>query len=305
MNPHAGRNRGRDERLPALRKIVGGDGLVEQPESLEALDRFAQLLSTCGADLVAVCGGDGSFFRALSALVRAFGAQTLPAFLPLRAGSMNTIARSVNVRPGSPEQVLRSVVSRYRAGEALRTTERHLIRVNGDFYGFMVGAGVIVNFLQVYYSGARRGPVAAAVCLGRAVASGLVGGRLAHSLLQGFRATVDCDGERVPLSDYNVLYASTIEDIGLGFSATYLATRKRGFFHCLAGRVRARDVIARLPHLRSGCPLRIPTLYDNLAQVVLVEFKQETSYTIDGDLLPEVRQLRCEIGPRLTIVQGD
>jgi len=95
-------------------------------------------------------------------------------------------------------------------------------------------------------------------------------------------ADVNCDGERVPHRRFNVIYASSITDIGLGFRATYLATRKRGFFHLLAGRLQAGQLVRRLRRLHRGWPLDIPELYDNLAQRVTVEFPRPTHYMIDG-----------------------
>jgi diacylglycerol kinase family enzyme len=303
VNPHAGRNRSDHHIEERLKKAAAKHGFVLCPRTLEELDHAAQLCAERKVDIVAVCGGDGSFFRALSALVRAYNDQPLPWFLPLRGGSMNTIARSVGVRRGPPEKVLAHVAETYASGRPLRTTERQLIHVPPAYHGFMVGCGVIVNFLHVYYGGRGRGRWAAAYWLGRAIASGFVGGSLARRILQGFRADIDCDGERVPHRNYNVLYASSIRDIGLGFVATYLATRKRGYFHLLAGYVGAAQVIVRLHRLRSGCPLEIPTLYDNLAKRVSVEFERPTHYMIDGDVLDAVLQLRLEAGPVLTIVQ--
>ncbi|MCX8072618.1 MAG: diacylglycerol kinase family protein [Candidatus Binatia bacterium] len=303
VNPHAGRNQAWREVAERLDEAVQGKGFVLVPHTLEALQDAAIRCAQEKVDIVAICGGDGSFFRGLSALARVYGAQQLPLFLPLRGGSMNTIARSVGVRRGTPPKVLAHVVEAYASGRPLRTTERQLLRIHEDHYGFMVGCGVIVNFLQVYYGGKRRGPQAAALWLARVIGSGLVGGELARRILQGFRADVVCDGERVPHRNYNVLYASTITDIGLGFVATYLATRKAGYFHLLAGQVRASHVISRLHRLRAGCPMNIPELYDNIAQDVRVEFEWPTHYTIDGDILEAASQLRLRAGPRLTIVQ--
>lgn len=303
VNPHAGRNR-RDESIAAqLEGAVAPAGFVVCPQTLQDLEEGARRCRTEAVDIVAVCGGDGSYFRTLSALRRVYGEHPLPRFLPLRGGSMNTIARSVGVRRGRPEDVLLRVTSKYRAEQPLCTTQRQLLRVSPDHYGFMVGCGVIVNFLQVYYSGQGRGPLAAATWLGRAIASGIVRGTLAQRLLRGFQADVDCDGERVPYREYNILYASTITDIGLGFVPTYLATRKRGYFHLLAGSVRPWQVIGRLHRLRQGCPLQIPTLYDNLARRVFVEFDRPTQYMIDGDVLDPVARLEMQSGPVLTIVQ--
>jgi diacylglycerol kinase family enzyme len=303
VNPHAGQNRRERERAQRFSTAVGTDGLVRETDSLEELEELAHEFRRRQIDVLAICGGDGSFFRALSATVRAYGADPLPRFLPLRAGSMNTIARSVGCRHGSPERVLASALADYRAGRPFEFTERQLIKVDGGHYGFMVGAGAIVNFLQVYYGGKGRGPWAAAQWFSRLISSAVFQTALARGVLQHLEADIDCDGDRVPHRRFNLIYASSITDIGLGFHATYLATRKPGYFHLLAGRLRATQVLVRLRQLRRGWPLDVASLYDNLAQHVTVEFPRPTHYMIDGDVLAAVSTLEIASGPRLTIIQ--
>ena len=303
VNPHAGKNRRERERVQRLSASVGTDGIVRETDSLDELEELAHEFRDRRIEVLAICGGDGSFFRALSAMVRAYGTQPLPRFLPLRAGSMNTIARSVGCRHGSPERMLAAAIADYRAGRPFELTERQLIKVDGGHYGFMVGAGSIVNFLQVYYGGKGRGPWAAMQWFTRVIASAVVGSALARGVLQHLEADIDCDGDRVPHRRFNVIYASSITDIGLGFHATYLATRKPHFFHLLAGRLRATQVLTRLQRLRRGWPLDVTSLYDNLAQHVKVEFPRLTHYMVDGDVLPPVSSLEIASGPRLTIIQ--
>lgn len=303
VNPHAGGNRADETIAARLQAAVSETGFVLCPRTLQELEESVRQCREEAVDILAVCGGDGSYFRTLSALICTYGESSLPAVLPLRGGSMNTIARSLGVRRGRPENVLAQVSAEYRVQRPLRTTRCQVLRVGTDQYGFMVGCGVIVNFLQLYYSGQERGPLAAAAWLCRAILSGIVGGALAQRLLRGFQAHIRCDGEPVPHRLCNVLYASTIREIGLGFVATYLASRKLGYFHFLAGSVRAWQVIARLHRLRQGCPLQIPTLYDNLARRVFVEFECPTHYMIDGDVLGPVSSLEIQAGPVLSIVQ--
>jgi diacylglycerol kinase family enzyme len=238
----------------------------------------------------------------LSSLVRAYGGEPLPRFLPLRAGSMNTIARSLLWRHGSPERVLERTVADYRAGRPFEVTERHLIGVDGRHFGFMVGAAAVVNFLRLYYGGGGRGRWAAAKLVGRVAASATAGTALARTVFQRTEADIDCDGERVPHRRFTVIYASSITDIGLGFTATYLATRKPGFFHLLAGPLSVGQVLRGLRRLRHGWPLDLDDLYDNLAAHVHVEFSRPTEYMIDGDVLGAVTQLDMVTGPRLSII---
>ena len=303
INPHAGQNRRERDRLQRFSDVVGSDGVVRETGSLDAMEQLAQELRQHRIDVLAVCGGDGSFFRALSAMVRTYGTEPLPKFLPLRAGSMNTIARSVGCRHGSPERVLAHAVADYRAGRPFELTERQLIEVDGQHYGFMIGAGAIVNFLQVYYRAPKGGPWTAAKLVTRFLTSAAVGSALARGILQHVEADVDCDGERVPHRRFNLIYASSITDIGLGFHVSYLGTRKRGYFHLLAGRLNATQIVPRLRALRRGWPLDVPTLYDNLAQQVRVEFARATHYMIDGDVFGAAMHLDLRAGPRLTIIK--
>jgi len=303
LNPNARANRHSRERAQLFTDAVGKDGIVRQTGSLEEVEQLAREFRQRRIDILAVCGGDGSFFRTLSAMVRAYGNEPLPQFLPLRAGSMNTIARSVGCRHGRPERVLAHTVADYRAGKPFEVSERHLIQVNGEHFGFMIGGGVVVDFLQVYYASGAPGPRTAGKLFARLILSGLTHSALSRGFLQPLEADIDCDEERVPHRRFTFIYASSITDIGLGLQATYLATRKRGFFHLLAGPVLPRHVLPRLWRLWRGWPLALDTLYDNLAQHVRVEFSRPSHYMIDGDVLGVVPRLDVVTGPRLTIIQ--
>ncbi len=303
VNPHAGRNRRQRQRLQRLEEIVGKSGIVVEPPSLGELDTVLRQFERRGVSILAVCGGDGSFFRTLSSAARIYGTDRLPRFLPLRAGSMNTIARSVGCRSGSPEKVLAQIVADLRAGRELDLTESQLICVNGDELGFMTGAGAVVNFLQAYYNGNGRGPLAAVSVFGRAALSALARSEFAERLLTGIDADIHCDGDAVAQRYFNFLYASSINEIGLGIRVTYRGAERRGFFHLIAGDLRPMEAVRRIPRLRRGLPLDLPTVFDSLAQAVRIEFPKPTHYMIDGDVLGAVRQLDLVSGPRLTILR--
>jgi diacylglycerol kinase family enzyme len=303
LNPNARANRRSRDRAQLFTDAVGKDGIVRQTGSLAEMEQLAHEFRQRRIDILAVCGGDGSFFRTLSAMVRAYGNEPLPQFLPLRAGSMNTIARSVGCRRGRPERVLAHTVADYRAGRPFEVTERHLIQVNGEHFGFMIGAGVVVDFLQVYYASGRPGPRTAGKLFARVILSGLTHSAFSRGLFKPVEADIDCDDERIPHRRFTFIYASSITDIGLGLQATYLATRKRGFFHLLAGPILPRHVLPRLWRLWRGRPLELDQLYDNLAQHVRVEFSRPSHYMIDGDVLGVVPRLDVVTGPRLTIIQ--
>ncbi|MGH7896179.1 MAG: diacylglycerol/lipid kinase family protein, partial [Candidatus Binatia bacterium] len=197
VNPHAGGNGRRPDRARRFEEIVGNAGTVRVTPDLASIEQVAREFAGACVDIVAVCGGDGSHFRTLSALRRAYGTATLPLFLPLRAGTMNYIARSIACMRGRPEHVLAHVVHDYRHGRTHDVVERHLLVVNDEHAGFVVGCGVIVNYLRLYYSQPRAGPLTATRLLVRLVTSALAGTSLVRGVFRRVEADVDCDDERV------------------------------------------------------------------------------------------------------------
>jgi diacylglycerol kinase family enzyme len=302
INPAAGGNRQTADRLDRLARVVGSAGWVRETRSLEHLPEVAEECRQSEVDLLAVCGGDGTYTRTLSALHEVYAGHPLPTFLPLRAGTMNTVARSIGAPRWQPERMLAQIVAEYRQGQPLQSMEHQLLRVNDRSLGFMVGAGVVVGFLEEYYQTSRTGPVGASALLARLIASVLTGGPLVARVFRWIDASMTCDDVAVPFQRFSVLYASSIEDIGLGFRPTYRAREQRGRFHLFAGPLDARELVNNLGKIRRGMPTGSPKVHDATTQRLQVRFGQPTSYMIDGEIMPETTELVVETGPILRIV---
>jgi len=304
VNPYASGNRRRPGRVARFESIVGSDGTVAATADLDELDAALTRLRDDDVEIVAVCGGDGSFYHAVSRMIAIWGGRALPLLLPLRAGTINNLARTIGARRRRPESMLGHVVKDYRQGRTHEITERDLIKVNGSSYGYIVGAGLIVNFLRLYYSGRHPGPVRA---FGLLIVLGL-SWLLRTSLIQGVVRTVEadvhCDGERVPIRAFTMLLASSVAHIGLGVKPFYLSARKRGYYHVLAGSSTPGELLGRLWRFFRGFPSGLDTLYDNLATHVVIEFAEPQPYTINGDILEPVRVLELEAGPRVSFISG-
>src|SRR5262245_60427663 len=163
VNPHARANRnGVGERTARLADVVGGDGCVRVTESIGAIEEVAREFRRRGTEVLAICGGDGSYHCTLTGFRKVYGQEPLPLLLPLRAGSINYVADATGGRRGRPEQVLARAVRDYRRGRVYETTERDLLRVNGVEHGFVVSFGTAVNYLRLYYSRERQGALQAA-----------------------------------------------------------------------------------------------------------------------------------------------
>lgn len=303
VNPAAGRNlrvRGRAGRLGA---VLGNHGWVREPRSLEQLEEVAEECRQRGVAVLGVCGGDGTLARTLTALVRVYGSDALPTILPLRAGTMNTVARAVGCSRWQPERMLAEIVEEYRRGEALPLTVHQLLSVNGAHYGFMVGAGVPVAFLRKYYEHPQRGAVAAFRTLARLSAAALVGGGEMREMFRPIPARLTLDDTAVPFDAVTVVYASTIEDIGLGFRPTYRARERAGAFHLFAGPIGARALVGCLPAIRLGRPTRSPAVHDALGARLCVEFPEPTHYMVDGDIMEPTTRLEVALGPVVRVIR--
>jgi diacylglycerol kinase family enzyme len=302
-NPHARANRnGATDRIRRLETVVGDNGVMRVTHSLEELHDAIREFHRYGVDTVGVCGGDGSYHCTLSAMDSIYGAEPLPKLLPLRAGTINYVADAVGGDRGRPEMVVARLLRNRRQGVADVTTERDVMRVNGQELGFLLGFGTIVNFLRAYYAMDKQGPVQAARLLSRLIGSALVGTHVARAVFQPLECDVEIDGEKVPFRQFTFFLAATVDRIALGFRPTYLGTRKRGFFHVMGGPIPATRLIRRIVRIYRGFPTYEPLLCDNLGQRMVIQFFRPSYYMLDGDILPPQERLEIDVPRRVTLI---
>jgi diacylglycerol kinase (ATP) len=305
VNPHARANRnGTAERIELLSDLVGSDGVVRVTESLPAIQEVAREFRDRGTEVLAICGGDGSYHCTLTGFRAVYGDNPLPLLLPLRAGTINYVANATGGRRGKPEHVLARVVRDYRRGRIFETTERDLLRVNGVEHGFVLSFGTAVNYLRAYYAMDKQGPVHAARLLLRLILSAMVDSHISRAVFQAVTADVECDDEPVPFRQFTFFFAATVDRIALGFRPTYLATRKRGYLHVLGGPITALRLIRRCLRVYRGFPTGEPTLFDNLGRHLVIRFFRPEYYMIDGDILEPTQRLEVDVPCRVTLIRG-
>ncbi len=303
-NPRSARNLRHPETRDRLARLLGGDGEVRDAATPEALEVALAAFRAAGVDTLGVNGGDGTNTVVLSAVVRAWGARPLPALLPLRGGTMNTLASNHAVA-GSPERILHEVLEARRAGLPVPAVERDLLRVEADGgearHGFLFGTGAAVTFLERYYATGRPSPAMAWALVARAALSALVGGRLAQALTVRQPLLVEADGEPWPDASYVAFVAGTIPSLGLGFRALSRCAEQPGSFHAVGVHGSLAQVARLLPRVHRGAPWRRRAALDAVAREVLLE-GDGTPYMIDGDLFPAARRLRLATGPGVAVL---
>jgi diacylglycerol kinase family enzyme len=305
VNPHArGNQNGLAERSELLGDLIGRDGVVRVTHSVEAIEDAAREFRDRKIDILAICGGDGSYHCTLTGFCKVYAGERLPALLPLRAGTINYIAKAIGERRGGPEHVLARVVRDYRRGGTHETTERDLLRVNGVEYGFVLSFGTAVNYLRAYYAMEKQGAVAAARLLGRLIVSAMIGTHISRAVFQATQADVECDGIPVPFRQFTFFFAATVDRIALGFRPTYLGSRKPGYCHVVGGPIPAVRLVRRALRIYRGFPTGEPTLFDNLARHLVIRFFRAEHYMIDGDILAPAERLEVEVANRVTLIRG-
>jgi diacylglycerol kinase (ATP) len=303
-NPRSRRNRRRPDIAGRLRERLGDDGEVADASTPDELARAVERFRRAGIDVIGVNGGDGTGHMVLTAFAHAYGAAPLPRLLLLRGGAMNTVAHGHRIR-GGPEGILREVLIRRRHGFPLRTVERDLLRIEPDGgaarYGFIFGTGVVVSFLEAYYGTGRPSPATAAVLLGRAIGSAMVGGPFATSLTRRETLRVETDGDEWPDGSFLTLLAGSTPDLGFGFKVFHRCAEQPGFFHAVGITGRPAQIALGLHRIHAGRPWRRRDAQDEVARELLLE-GDRPRYTIDGDLYGAERRVRVSTGPAIEVV---
>lgn len=290
VNPEAG---SRAAAVSQLEEALAGRGFVREVSTPPALREFARAARLANVDVIALCGGDGTLGRLVTAVCAEFGEGPFPAVAPLGGGTMNTIARSLGLCRGRPETRLRSVVGRV----AVKRVRQGTMFVNGRRLGFMLGAGVPARFLEVYERGSRLGALRAVRVLGELLVSAFSGGSAAERLFMPVRGSLSIDGRDLGCERMSILYAAVIDDIGLGFRPTPRARDRLGAFEILAADADAMALVRALPRIWWRGGVGADPWLDVIGEHLIVAFAEPTVYMIDGDVEKAVTELDVRAGP--------
>jgi diacylglycerol kinase (ATP) len=313
VNPKSRRNRNDPRASSRLARTLGDRGIVREARSIEELARIAEDFKRVGIELLAISGGDGTNHVTLTGFLEVYDGETMPPVALLRGGTMNTLARSVGVSRGRPDELLERLVHdcTARDGRPLPSVERHVMSIvpsrGGRVQrGFLFGTGVVAGFLAEYYRTGNPTPLVAARTLARAIGSAIVDGPAIRRMAQPFHGSVVLDegptwDERV----YLTVTAGTIADIGFNFKPFYRYREQPSSFHILGIHASALSVVRELPRLRQGKPMRSGIAFDALSRRAVVRSADgRIAYMIDGDLYETPGELEVAIGPRIKLVVG-
>jgi diacylglycerol kinase (ATP) len=311
LNPKSRRHAGDPAAEARFAGYLGSDGIVRTARSVDELRHIAEDFRERDIDVLAIGGGDGTTHVTLGPFLEVYRDRPIPKLALLRGGTMNTVANSVGVPHGTPDQLVRRLVQTYRRGDATEIAfeERHLLRVTASdepraHYGFLFGTGVTHGFLAEYYRHANPTPLAAVEVLLRCAASALVGGATIRRMAEPFRGSATLEGgSSWPARNYLALAAGTIAHIGLGFKPFYRYRDRPNAFHALGIVASPGAFVRELGRVRRGQPMRPAAAYDAVTSRLVVHGKTKPiRYMIDGDLYDASSDLVVSVGPLVRIL---
>ncbi len=303
-NPRSRQNRRNPALSGQMSYMLGKKGKVAQPHSRDELVQQARQFRDDGVDIVAVNGGDGTLHVVLTAFIEAYEGEPIPPIAILRGGTMNTIARGIGIF-GSPPEILSALLLRYHTDQPLPLAERTILKVEGGEkpeYGFLFGNGILSNFLQEHYAMPDPSPFYAAILLGRAVLSALVGGQLIQRIARPAICEVEVDGEKWPGNSYLTVAAGSVDDIGFGFRPFYESLRHPGRMHALGFACGPVALVKSLPRIRMALPIDDPEIYSAVPTTMVLRAEQPIPIMIDGDFHPAGQVVTVSSGPRIRFV---
>lgn len=300
--------------LRALRAPREGVRVVET-SSIADLTSAAADIARDSPDMIVIAGGDGSYMAGVTAVAHAWAdagrsEDTLPAFALAPGGTVSTIARNWGFhgdRTRYTSRLLDAVTSGHAPAVArptLRVRETEAEPHQIERIGFIVGAGLVSSFFEVYEREGAGGYAGAASIVARVFAGSFAGGKLAKKILTPVPCSLEIDGEPTRLDRTSLFCASVVPDMGLGLKVLHRAAEEEERFHVVATPLGPSLLGPQLPLVWAARPLVSvgPTRnVDTLARHVVLRFDSDrAAYVLDGELL-HAREIRVTAGPVISV----
>ncbi|MDB4944567.1 MAG: DAG-kinase catalytic domain protein [Labilithrix sp.] len=292
---------------------------IVETSTLAELDEAAAAIARDVPDAVVLAGGDGSYMAGVTALARAFasaglGEEALPPLALAPGGTVSTVARNWGWKGGGllsrgadrdgsryAALLLEAIAERravVTARPSLRVTDPASTRI-----GFIVGAGLVSRFFEIYDAGGAPGYAGAAKIAAQVFAGSIGHGALASRVLTPQGCEVTVDGQRAGFDRVSLVCASVVRDLGIGMKLLYRAGEEHERFHVVASPLGPPLLGPQLPLVLAGRSLVGPRV-DCLARELGLRFTEEGgAYVLDGELVRADR-VTVTAGPMLRILSA-
>ncbi len=299
VNPHARSVKKSKKDIPDLLRQIGGEYVdVRLSTSLDELDRILLDFKKNGISCIATCGGDGTIHHIVSHMINMYAPSAPPPLLILKGGTMDNIARTINLKGKGPD-ILRRMVAALESGKDFETHRRDTMKI-GNRYCFLFGLGLTTNFLDAVYEG-EKGTIKNLKVIARAIYEGLTD-KKGSSLFKRVNARVVADGKELPFREIMAILAGTVEHIGMGFSPLPRANEKEGTFHIIITGEKPIEGVKQFFRIKKGLPMKGQYNFNGLISKLSIEADAPFRYTMDGELFDCDGNMIVEMGIPVELV---
>lgn len=266
------------------------------------VEKLAAEFKERNIEILGISGGDGTIHKTLTTYIKVYGKDPLPKIALLRGGTMNNLTNCLKIR-GAPEKILSNLILKYHEDIPFEETEMDLLKINND-YGFLFGMGLVSRFVDKYnqHKNGDPSPWRAFSLLSRTMVSAAFNGKLALELCERFDARITVDGIPAPFKNYMMIFAGTMDNLGLHFRPLYRARETPGEFQFIGISTTPRGLLFTFPQAFLGHPSGSDDYFDAMGSKVVLEFDHPHRYTIDGDVPEPSDRIEITTGPRLKLI---
>jgi diacylglycerol kinase family enzyme len=300
INPNAKKFRTGKASIKRYMDYNSDNVMVSAPQNIDELKDSINKYKNFKPDYICIGGGDGTIHFVITEIINAYNSKGLPPILILREGTMNNVARSVNLKLKGP-QLLDRLLKKTANNEKVEAEDRFTIKIN-DKYCFLFGTGCITNFLDKVYSGKEKG-------FFRNMQVGFMGvkeGLLNRNDGEIFNLTdqsIYIDGDEININPVIGLLSGTVEHIGMGFSPLPEAVQSSGMFQTIILGINSREILLNLNKLRVGKRIKSDKYLNVLSRSLVIKQDGDFEYTMDGDIYTAKDELNVSIGPKVSLVK--
>ncbi len=265
----------------------------------ELTDNIKQILAD-NPDYICIGGGDGTIHIVLTELVNAYKPHSIPPILILKEGTMDNVARTINLE-GHGAEILKRLISSIKKEKEIRIFRRDTIDINGK-YCFLFGLGFITNFLKLVYSGGEKGTLRNTYVGAKTLVEALLN-ITEGEVFKNMDFNIEADGRKIGANPVTGLLSGTVEHIGMGFSPLIEASVVPGKFQTIILGMEPRHVLFNISKIRHGDKISEPGYANFHSSLMTLTHNGQFEYTMDGDLYTADRELVIKSGPAIDLVK--
>ena len=252
-------------------------------------------------DYIGIAGGDGTLHIVLSEIINIYKKNKIPQILILKEGTMNLIGNSIKLK-GIGKSILKKMIIAMEKNNKIKTFKLDTLKIEQK-YGFTFGLGTVTNFLKEAYSGNEKGLKQNLKTILKVIKHGIKEPET-NSMFQGTNNSIILNKKNINFDSTRMIIASTINNIGLGFTPLSRANEKDGTFHTWISNLKPLIFILNIVNIWRGVSIknRENEHIDEIGNSLEIKGSEEFTFTLDGELYDSDGNLKLEIGPSIEFI---